>query len=235
MKFFFPSVLITLLGVASIAPLYHAETKAAVTFSQQEVQQESFIVLAAPRGQTAYNLLILEQISNRRLCWRVRPDRLQTVDPLLRNFNFTGICGRSTDSNAFSIRMAGEDLALNYTLRLVQREGVVVLVGTPADRTLPEITLGRTRGITRDFMKIDLEPGWRLTRRLFQGRPLGHIYLTNNTDLRTYAAEQADIVVTRPSPTPSPLPTRPGTPPLNPPPHPTPEHPPQTPPPPAKP
>lgn len=188
---------------------------AAVTFGQREVDQTRFIVMAVPRGQTAYNLLIVEQLAtqpNARACWRVNNDAAQTVEPLLLNFDFTGICGRGTDSNAFSIRMAGEDLGLKYSLRLAERDGVVALLATPSDRTLPELELGRTRANLRNPMKIDLNPDWRLTRRTYNGRDLPHIYFTNNTSLATIVAQTprsspSPSPVITPSPSPSPVPT----------------------------
>ncbi len=212
------SVAVLTVNAVAIAPLTIAPflisttMMAATTFGQKEVEQSRFIVMAVPRGQTAYNLLIVEQLvpTSQRACWQVKNDAAQTVEPLLLNFNFTGICGRGTDSNAFSIRMAGEDLGLKYTLRLADRNGVVVLLATPSSRTLPELELGRTRANIRDYMKIDLDPGWRLTRRTFNGRDLSHVYFTNNTDLATIAAQLAQTPPSLPpspvaSPSPSPI------------------------------
>ncbi|MCS6812024.1 MAG: DUF3747 domain-containing protein [Cyanobacteria bacterium] len=195
----------TLGAVAIHLPTIAPPLMAAVTFGQREVDQSRFIVMAVPRGQTAYNLLIVEQLAtqpNARACWRVNNDAAQTVEPLLLNFDFTGICGRGTDSNAFSIRMAGEDLGLKYSLRLAERDGVVVLLATPSDRTLPELELGKTRANLRSPMKIDLNPDWRLTRRTYNGRNLPHIYFTNNTSLATIAAQTPR---SSPSPSPSPV------------------------------
>ncbi|OLP19612.1 hypothetical protein BST81_04970 [Leptolyngbya sp. 'hensonii'] len=183
-------------------------------FSQQDVKQDRFIILAVPRGSDAHSLLILEQLSNQRPCWRVNNDAYQTVEPLLLKFDFTGICSRSTDSNGYSIRTAGQDLGLKYTLRLIYREGVAVLVGSPSDRG-PDIEIGRTRGIVRDFMKIDLNPDWRLTRRTYKGKPVGHLYLTNNLALKVILARAAATSAPEPiAPTPT-LPSGPlGTTPL---------------------
>ncbi len=193
------------ISIVTTRPFLHA----AVTFGQKEIEQSRFIVMTVPRGQTAYNLLMIEQLATsttQRACWQVNNDAAQTVEPLLLNFNFAGICGRGTDSNAFSIRMAGEDLGLKYTLRLVERGSVVVLVATPTDRTLPELELGRTRANLRDYMKIDLDPGWRLTRRTYNGRDLGHVYFTNNLSLTTIAAQQPQPP-SSPSPSPQPFPS----------------------------
>jgi hypothetical protein len=40
-----------------------------------------------------------------------------------------------------------------------------------------EIEIGRTKGSSAEFLKIELNSGWRLMRRTFQGKPLGFVYL----------------------------------------------------------
>jgi N-acetylmuramoyl-L-alanine amidase len=102
------------------------------------------------------------------------------VDPLLVTFDFTGICGRATDSNGFSIRMAGTDLALKYALTLETVNGNVLLMGTPVDYVGKSVIIGRTNGDVNEFMKISLDPAWRLSKRVYQGRTLGHFYFTTN-------------------------------------------------------
>lgn len=41
----------------------------------------------------------------------------------------------------------------------------------------PEMVVARTRGSAPGFLKFQLEPGWRLMRRQFGGRNLGHLYV----------------------------------------------------------
>lgn len=154
----------------------------AATFDNTEVNPDNFIAVAAPYGNNQHQLLIIEQLSNKRPCWRESGSDPVTVDPLLLNFDFTGICGRSTDSNGYSIRMNNQDLGLDYLLRIVERNGELVLVGTPrVDRTAPEVEIGSTKGMSNGFEKIFLNPGWRFTRRTYQGKALGHIYLTTDS------------------------------------------------------
>src|ERR687886_2668876 len=105
----------------------------ASTFDQAEVDQSKFIAVSAPYGNNSHQLLIIEQISSKQQCWSESGSNPVKVDPLLLNFDFTGICGRSTDSNGYSIRMAGTDLALKYTLTLETVNGDVLLMGTPVD------------------------------------------------------------------------------------------------------
>ncbi|MBW4657961.1 MAG: S-layer homology domain-containing protein [Drouetiella hepatica Uher 2000/2452] len=42
--------------------------------------------------------------------------------------------------------------------------------------------MGRTNGVTSDFAKITLDPGWRFTKRVFGEQTLGHVYLTYDGD-----------------------------------------------------
>lgn len=183
-------------AVGSLSPI------TAATFDNTEVNGDNFIAVAAPYGKNQHQLLIIEQLSNKRACWKENGSNPVTVEPLLLQFNFTGICGRSTDSNGYSIRMKGQDLGLDYILRIVERNGELVLLGSPrVDRTAPDIEVGSTKGKANGFQKIILNPGWRFTRRTYQGKPLGHIYLT--TDSTAPVAQGSS-----PSPQP-PLPSQP--------------------------
>ncbi|MFW6296508.1 MAG: DUF3747 domain-containing protein [Halothece sp.] len=183
MKLALPLKLATLATVtfSSLIPLGAA--KAQTPFGQQEVPQDRFIAIAAPYGENLsnYDLLILEQVPGKRDCWSTTGSNPTVVEPLLLNFDFSGICNRSTDSNGYSVRIDGEDYGLDYTLRVVRRNGELVLVGTSLfDRSKPELVIGRTNGVTDGFLEIELDPSWRFTKRTYDGRTLGHIYLTND-------------------------------------------------------
>lgn len=177
----FTAAMTTAMGAGFLPSLSPVQ---AVEFDQQDVDQTRFVVVAAPRsGGTAHNLLILEQITNVRECWSESGSAPIVVDPLLLTFDFTGICGRSLDSNGYSIRLNGEDAAFEYSPRIVRRNGELILVGTPGNRREPELEIGRAGGETNEFAKIQLNPGWRLTRRTLEGRTVGHLYLTYEGDL----------------------------------------------------
>ncbi|WP_404783760.1 DUF3747 domain-containing protein [Altericista sp. CCNU0014] len=162
----------------------------AAVFGQKTVDQSKFIAIAQPLGQNAHQLLVLEQITDKQQCWSESGSQPVIVDPLLLKFNFTGICGRSTDANGFSIRMNGQDLGGKYTLRIRYRNNDMVLVGSPDDSKDPEIEIGRTNGMVRDFAKIQLDPGWYFSKRTFttpakekepaKEKVLGHVYLTRD-------------------------------------------------------
>lgn len=150
----------------------------ATLFEQREVNQEDFIAIARPYGNGKYDLLILQQIRGKRQCWAVNGAEPTLVQPLLLDFDFTGICERATDSNGYSIRIEGKDYGLEYLLRIVQRNGELVLVGTPRNLQLSEVIIGRTKGLGAGLIQINLLDGWRFTKRTLGGQNLSHIYLT---------------------------------------------------------
>ncbi|MEG4812502.1 DUF3747 domain-containing protein [Microcoleus sp. F8-D3] len=178
----------------------------AFTFDETEINQDRVIVIAQPRPFGGYQLLIVEQVSDKRQCWSESGSNPVKVDPLLVTFDFTGICGRATDSNGFSIRMAGTDLALKYTLTLESVDGNVLLIGTPVDYQGKSVIIGRTNGDVNEFMKITLDPAWRLSKRAYQGRTLGHFYFTTNQPAPTEIGNTGGNTEVIPQPTPQPTP-----------------------------
>jgi N-acetylmuramoyl-L-alanine amidase len=178
---------LTAVAVATLSTAWTASYALAAVFGQQEVDQTRFIAIAAPySGGTSHQLLILEQVKDTRPCWNVLGGTPTIVDPVIRTFDFGGICGRSIDANGYSIRANGQDLGLAYSVRIIRRNQDLVLVGDPIgcfnpDRREcpnPEFDIGHANGLTADFTEIKLNPGWRFTRRVLDDRPLGHIYLT---------------------------------------------------------
>ena len=172
------------LGIASLSTLGASKAAIAVIFGQQEVDQNEFAVLASPYGSGSYQLLILEQLNNKRPCWSESGSNPVVVDPLLLQFDFTGICSRSTDSNGYSVRMAGRDFGLLQQLSVVKRNNDLVLISTDlTNRDAPPIVIGQTNGLPPEgqFAKIALNPGWRLTKRTDGSKVLGMVYLTSDT------------------------------------------------------
>ncbi len=167
----------------------------AAMFGERAVEQRNFVAVAAPVGNTGrHQLLVIEQQSNARPCWGEMGSR---VNPLLLNFDFTGICGRFTDSNGYSIRTGGQDLGIQYSLRTVRQGSDIVLQGVPFRANQPTLELGRAP-YTNDFVRIDLNDGWEFSKRTYQGRTLGHVYLSNPASLSALAS-QSTPVANRPS------------------------------------
>jgi hypothetical protein len=168
-------------GVVGAAALVLAMAKPAqtATFGQAEVSQRNFVAVAVPRTSGDYTLLVLEQRSRQRRCWQERGTAPTQIDPLLLKFNFTGICGRSTDSNGYSVRIGGRDVGMKYRLSLQKRQDDLVLLAAPSeDSADPPLVVGRTRGLRSGLLKIVLNPGWRFTLRTYQGRFLDHVYFS---------------------------------------------------------
>lgn len=199
-------VALTTLALSSLTPLKPVD---AALFSKADLDPGKLALIASPYGNNAHQLLIVEQVSNSRACWSEGGTSPTVVDPLLTNFDFTGICGRSTDANGYSIRMGDQDLGMQYSLRVVQRNGDLLLLGVSnRDRTAPEIPIGRAGGVTNGFAKLYLNPGWRITRRVYNNQALGHFYLTNDQPLNS-AIAAAPVKLPAPRPLPVAQPTLP--------------------------
>jgi hypothetical protein len=153
----------------------------AVTFGQTAVNQDKLIAIAVPRASGYYNLIVLEQLSDKKPCWRESGSKPTQVEPLLVNFNFTGICGRSTDSNGYSLRVVGQDLGMTHRLSLQKRGNDLVLLGMPSSEKDKPVEVGRTNGIRPGFLKIILSPGWQFAKRTYSGKTLGHVYISRGT------------------------------------------------------
>jgi len=194
--------------LAGLSTLTVAKTAVAQFFGQQDIpQQNRLVAVAAPvDGGSSHKLVIFEQIRNDRACWSESGSNPTIVNPLLLTFDFTGICSRSIDSNGYSIRMAGEDLGLTYSLSIVRSGNDLVLVGkNPIRRSDPVVEIGRAYGLTTDYAKLVLHPGWRFTRRTYNGQTLGHIYLTNDQSFAQVAGQPIPTqpVVVNPTPPPT--------------------------------
>ncbi|MEA5462163.1 DUF3747 domain-containing protein [Leptothoe sp. PORK10 BA2] len=197
---------------AATLTIFGATTRVdAQSFDSVEADQAAFVLVAAPGGGLLGRpeFMIIEQKSNAQRCWSESGAQPTQIEPLLLNFDFSGICGRSTDSNGYSIRAGDGDAGRRFNLAITEKDGEYLLVATPSSfptnpyRNSPPLTLGRTFGkASNGFTKIFLNPGWRLTRRAFEGRTLGHLYLTNDATLAALVEQGGGPVVTEPPVTP---------------------------------
>lgn len=200
-------------ATAATLTVFGATTRVdAQTFDSVEVNQEDFVLVSAPGGGLLGRpqFMIIEQKTDERLCWSESGTEPTQIEPLLLDFDFSGICGRSTDSNGYSIRAGDGDAGSNFNLEIREEDGEYTLIGRPSSfpsnpyRNSPPLNLGRTFGqASNGFTKIFLNPGWRLTRRSLDGRVLGHIYLTNDLPLATLVEQSGGPVATEPPETPS--------------------------------
>ncbi|WP_255147253.1 DUF3747 domain-containing protein [Synechococcus sp. ATX 2A4] len=151
----------------------------AALFGAREVAQERFVLVAAPIGDgTRAQLNIYEQITDRRPCFAVSGANPARVDPLLGTFDFTGICTRYIDANGYSLRVGETDLGTVYRISVVRSGNDNILLATPhRGKTGPEMIIARTNGQGAGFLQFTPKPGWRLMRRQFGTRALGHLYI----------------------------------------------------------
>ncbi len=165
------------MGLAPRPPMPAAD--AAPIFGSAPLDGRRFAVLARPVGQADWTLLVLEQIGPQPRCWLPRADGL--VDPSLNRFDYSGICGRYLDSNGYSLRAGGVDLAASHRLRLQQQGNQLLLLARSSEEPRPLVVArGAIPSRQRDgFVALQLEPGWELQRRLFAGRSLNHLYFAH--------------------------------------------------------
>jgi hypothetical protein len=71
------------LVVAVLGTITASSPVIAATFSQEEVEQNKFVAIAAPLESGEYQLLILEQQSDKQACWSESGTNPVVVEPLL--------------------------------------------------------------------------------------------------------------------------------------------------------
>lgn len=184
-------------------PVLVAMPLQANTFDYTEVPEAQMIVVAAPINDSEHQLLILEHSVNpqhsvsQKKCWRESDPQAAPVkvDPELTYFDFTGTCALKTDRSHYSIRVGKRDLDWRYDLQLVKQVGDLLLVGVPTgNRDAPQLEIGRVGGWDNSFLKIQLNPGWRMARRTYMGEALGHIYFVNDQPLSAFVQRQMQVM-----------------------------------------
>lgn len=148
-------------------------------FTAADVDESQFVMVSAPIGKGASSQLnIYEQRTTARPCFAVSGASPAVVDPLLASFDFTGICNRYIDGNGYSLRIGGDDLGTRYRLSVVKTGSDIELLAVPTrDPSRPTMVVARSGGPGNGFLKLNLEPGWKLMRRQYGKRLLGHLYV----------------------------------------------------------
>lgn len=148
-------------------------------FGAAELEPQKFVLVASPVGSSGrYQLNIYEQVNDRKPCFAIGESKPAAVNPLLATFDFTGICSRYIDANGYSVRVGPSDLAGAYRVLVRSEASDTLLIALPTKAGAgPEMVVARAGGGASGFHKLDFEPGWRLMRRQFSGRNLGHVYL----------------------------------------------------------
>ncbi len=179
MKFSLPVKLATIatVGASAIAPFQAAS---AAEFDEFAVDQSQFVAVAVPYNYRRYKLAIIEQVPGQQSCWNESGSSPTTVDLLLLNFDHTNSCRKAVDTNGYSLRYNGNDDKVEYTLNLIENAGQLQLIADHTDPSQNDLIIGSTNGITEAPMKIELNPDWQFTKRLYQGSAIQHIYMSNN-------------------------------------------------------
>ncbi|MBD2109418.1 DUF3747 domain-containing protein [Nodosilinea sp. FACHB-13] len=157
-------------------------------FGNIAINQANFLVVAVP-GSTSqpYRLYIVEQLQPNPPCWTIaNPGAEPTqVNALWNTFDFTGVCRLQRDTNGYAIRLAGQDLS-GVRFEVNQKDGDLLLQFAPSTVSRERITIGRANGISpTGFTQLDLNPGWSLTKRTFNGAIVSShlVYFTNDLTL----------------------------------------------------
>ncbi len=207
------------LSVVAVTALGVANGALAQSFGNVEVEQDDFVLVAAPGGGLLGRpqLMIIEQQRDDQACWSESGSSPTQIEPLLLNFDFSGICGRSTDSNGYSIWTAEGEAGRNFSFDIQEEDGEQILYAVPSRfstnpyRETDPFPIGRTFGVAENgFTKIVLNPGWRLTKRTYEDRTLGHVYLTSDSTLASIVEANGGPIAVDPGPGTDPTPT-PGT------------------------
>ncbi len=167
----------------------------AVNFDEFAVDQSYFIAVAVPYNYRKFRLAIIEQVPGQQPCWRESGSNPTTVDLLLLNFDHTNSCRKAVDTNGYSLRINGQDDKVAYTLNLVANGGELQLVADHQDPREADLVIGRSNGLQEAPLKINLDPNWQFTKRLYQGKAIQHIYVSNNPN-PTYVDNVATLPTT---------------------------------------
>lgn len=166
-------------GAISITAL---SLPAIAQFTDQPIPEGDAIAVAVPAGAIGYNLNVVQQIPGKQQCFAERGSEPTIIDPLWTTFDFTGSCSRSTDSNGYSIYLDGEDKGLDYRLDVVAKgEELQLIANNYSDGS--KLVVGQTFGkpAKGEYAKIHLNPGWSLTKKVYQGKVLGPFYVSGNS------------------------------------------------------
>jgi hypothetical protein len=176
----------------------------AQTFGNTPINENNFLVVAVPGAAAQpWRLFIVEQVANTPACWSIVDPRAEPteVNPLWNSFDFTGICRLQRDSNGYAV-WAGGDIGPGGIFELNERNGNILLQYRTSLTGRDRFTIGRTNGISSTgFTQIDLDPGWSLTKRTFEGQIVGSnlVYFTNDMTVAQLLAAEGEDVATGPS------------------------------------
>lgn len=163
-------------------------TLLAQQFGTIAINEANFLVVSVP-GSVAqpHRLYIVEQLAASPACWQIiNPGGEPTqINALWNTFDFSGVCRLQRDSNGYAVRLNGQDVS-GARFEVNEKDGDLLLQFAPSTISRDRITIGRANGISPSgFTQLDLNPGWSLTKRTYNGVIVSSnlIYFTNNLTL----------------------------------------------------
>lgn len=102
------------------------------------------------------------------------------VNLLFLNFDHADSCRRIVDTNGYTLRLNGQDERVAHVIKIVENNGELQLVAFHKNPAQPKLVIGKTNGIRNVTMKIILNPGWQITKRVHQGQVIDHLYLSGS-------------------------------------------------------
>jgi N-acetylmuramoyl-L-alanine amidase len=170
---------------------------AVAQFTEAPIAGDQVKAIAVPAGAIGYNLNVVEQIPGKQQCYAEKGSNPTIIDPLWTKFDFTGSCNRSTDSNGYSVRLDGQDTSLDYRLDVIAKGEQLQLVAKNS-KGGPNLVVGQTNGKpgTGEYVKINLNPGWKFTKKSYQGKVLGHYFLSGDSTAIAAAGDAPEVAPT---------------------------------------
>lgn len=197
--------LVSTAAAAALLPL----ARAAALFESRPIPANQVVALAQPLAGNRWGLVLLEQRQSAVPCWQPLADG--TVLNMADGVRNETYCGRYSSSGAYSLRVADNDLSRPWQLKLETRSGQLELQATSPQTTSPIVVAqaplpGRALA-TNSLVALELQAGWGLERRSYEGRLLSHIYLSNREPLplllaRARSSEPQLAAPTTPPPAP---------------------------------
>lgn len=165
-------------AIAIASPLLPAMAQ----YTEEPVAEDGVIAVAVPAGAIGYSLAVVEQIPGQQDCWSTSGSAPTIVDPLWTTFDFTGSCRRSIDSNGYSVRLDGQDTSLDYRLDVIPKGDNLQLVAKSYQGD-SDLVVGQTNGkpANKEYVEIELNPGWEFTKKTYEGKVLGHFYFSGDS------------------------------------------------------
>lgn len=170
---------------------------AVAQFTEAPVAEAGIAAIAVPAGAIGYNLNVVEQIPGKQQCYAEKGTNPIIIDPLWTKFDFTGSCNRSTDSNGYSVRLDGQDTSLDYRLDVITKGDQLQLVAANS-KGGSNLVVGQTNGkpAPGEYVKINLNPGWKFTKKAYQGKTLGHYFLSGDSKAIAAAGDAPEVETT---------------------------------------